>query len=146
MCTCMCTLYVYVHVYVCVYVYALTAQLAHAHVWCRCGPMVDLCTGPHLPNTGYLRTQAVNNLSRAFWRADVSKDPLQVCYTLGFSHSGAHLLINCRLACIPLHLLHLLLATGAFVIIRCYTDFPWLFAPVASACCSSVHSNHLLHM
>ena len=40
--------------------------------------MVDLCTGPHLPNTGYLKTQAVNNLSRAFWRADVSKDPLQV--------------------------------------------------------------------
>lgn len=47
-------------------------------VCCRCGPMVDLCTGPHLPNTGYLKTQAVNNLSRAFWRADVSKDPLQV--------------------------------------------------------------------
>lgn len=40
--------------------------------------MVDLCHGPHLPNTGYLKTQAVNNLSRAFWRADVSKDPLQV--------------------------------------------------------------------
>ena len=45
---------------------------------CRCGPMVDLCRGPHLPNTGYLKTQAVNNLSRAFWRADVTKDPLQV--------------------------------------------------------------------
>ena len=44
--------------------------------------MVDLCTGPHLPNTGYLKTQAVNNLSRAFWRADVSKDPLQVPLTL----------------------------------------------------------------
>ena len=46
---------------------------------CRCGPMVDLCHGPHLPNTGYLKTQAVNNLSRAFWRADVAKEPLQVC-------------------------------------------------------------------
>lgn len=41
--------------------------------------MVDLCHGPHLPNTDYLKTQAVNNLSRAFWRADVNKDPLQVC-------------------------------------------------------------------
>ena len=40
--------------------------------------MVDLCHGPHLPNTDYLKTQAVNNLSRAFWRADVNKDPLQV--------------------------------------------------------------------
>lgn len=42
--------------------------------------MVDLCHGPHLPNTGYLKTQAVNNLSRAFWRADVTKDPLQACH------------------------------------------------------------------
>ena len=42
--------------------------------------MVDLCHGPHLPNTGYLKTQAVNNLSRAFWRADVNKDPLQVSH------------------------------------------------------------------
>ena len=61
-------------------------------VSCRCGPMVDLCTGPHLPNTGYLKTQAVNNLSRAFWRADVSKDPLQVCHTLdstGGAKAGA---------------------------------------------------------
>ena len=46
--------------------------------WCRCGPMVDLCTGPHLPSTGFLKAQAVSNLSRAFWRADAKKDPLQV--------------------------------------------------------------------
>ncbi|DBB09859.1 TPA: hypothetical protein ACH3X3_001472 [Trebouxia sp. C0006] len=50
----------------------------------RCGPMVDLCHGPHLPNTGYLKTQAVNNLSRAFWRADVNKDPLQRVYGITF--------------------------------------------------------------
>ena len=47
--------------------------------------MVDLCHGPHLPNTGYLKTQAVNNLSRAFWRADVTKDPLQVRPALCFA-------------------------------------------------------------
>lgn len=48
--------------------------------WCcnRCGPMVDLCHGPHLPNTGYLKTAAVNAFNRAFWRADVNKEPLQV--------------------------------------------------------------------
>ena len=40
--------------------------------------MVDLCTGPHLPSTGFLKAQAVSNLSRAFWRADAKKDPLQV--------------------------------------------------------------------
>ena len=40
--------------------------------------MVDLCTGPHLPNTGYLKAAAVHSLSRAFWRADVTREPLQV--------------------------------------------------------------------
>ncbi len=44
----------------------------------RCGPMVDLCTGPHLPNTGYLKAAAVHSMSRAFWRADVKREPLQV--------------------------------------------------------------------
>ncbi len=45
--------------------------------------MVDLCHGPHLPNTGYLKASAVNAFNRAFWRADVNKEPLQVgalCY------------------------------------------------------------------
>jgi threonyl-tRNA synthetase len=44
----------------------------------RCGPMVDLCHGPHLPNTGYLKASAVNAFNRAFWRADITKEPLQV--------------------------------------------------------------------
>ncbi len=30
----------------------------------RVGPMVDLCTGPHLPNTGYFKAAAVTNTSR----------------------------------------------------------------------------------
>ena len=45
--------------------------------------MVDLCTGPHLPSTGFLKAQAVSNLSRAFWRADAKKDPLQVRHPNG---------------------------------------------------------------
>ena len=44
----------------------------------RCGPMVDLCHGPHLPNTGLLRASAVSAMNRAFWRADVNREPLQV--------------------------------------------------------------------
>ena len=39
---------------------------------------VDLCHGPHLPNTGYLKASAVNAFNRAFWRADVNKEHLQV--------------------------------------------------------------------
>ncbi|KAK9814754.1 hypothetical protein WJX72_010977 [[Myrmecia] bisecta] len=50
----------------------------------RCGPMVDLCHGPHVPNTGYLKTVAVGNMSRAFWRADVTKEPLQRVYGVTF--------------------------------------------------------------
>ena len=52
--------------------------------------MVDLCTGPHLPSTGFLKAQAVSNLSRAFWRADAKKDPLQVRQlTVTKAHSSA---------------------------------------------------------
>jgi threonyl-tRNA synthetase len=46
----------------------------------RCGPMVDLCHGPHLPNTGLLRASAVSAMNRAFWRADVNREPLQVTF------------------------------------------------------------------
>ena len=48
----------------------------------RCGDMVDLCRGPHLPNTGYLKTAMVGALNRAFWRGDTKKEPLQVAWLL----------------------------------------------------------------
>lgn len=50
----------------------------------RCGPMVDLCRGPHVPNTSYLKAVAVTNASRAFWRGDTSKDGLQRVYGVTF--------------------------------------------------------------
>jgi hypothetical protein len=50
----------------------------------RCGPMVDLCTGPHLPSTGYLKACGVTNMSRAFWRADVHKEALMRVYAITF--------------------------------------------------------------
>eukprot|EP00210_Caulerpa_lentillifera_P003105 g2967.t1 len=50
----------------------------------RCGPMVDLCTGPHLPTTEPIKAISVNSASRAFWRADVSKEPLQRVYGVTF--------------------------------------------------------------
>lgn len=50
----------------------------------RVGPMVDLCTGPHLPNSGYLKSVAITNMSRAMWRADASKEPLQRVYGITF--------------------------------------------------------------
>jgi len=50
----------------------------------RCGPMVDLCTGPHLPNTGYLKAAKVTSASCAFWRADANKEALQRVYGITF--------------------------------------------------------------
>ena len=38
---------------------------------------VDLCHGPHLPNTGLLRASAVAAMNRAYWRANVNQEPLQ---------------------------------------------------------------------
>jgi threonyl-tRNA synthetase len=50
----------------------------------RNGPMVDLCTGPHVPNTGYLKVAAVTQASRAYWRADAKKEQLQRVYGVTF--------------------------------------------------------------
>eukprot|EP00879_Flechtneria_rotunda_P012639 GHRR01013197.1.p1 GENE.GHRR01013197.1~~GHRR01013197.1.p1 ORF type:complete len:660 (+),score=195.59 GHRR01013197.1:108-1982(+) len=50
----------------------------------RVGPMVDLCSGPHLPNSSFVKAVSVFNVSRAFWRADVAKEPLQRVYAITF--------------------------------------------------------------
>jgi threonyl-tRNA synthetase len=50
----------------------------------KCGPMVDLCHGPHVPNTGMLKAVAINSMSRAFWRANVNNDHLQRVYGITF--------------------------------------------------------------
>lgn len=40
--------------------------------------MVDLCRGPHVPNTGVLKEMAAGALTSAFWRGDAAKASLQV--------------------------------------------------------------------
>lgn len=50
----------------------------------RCGPMVDLCCGPHVPSTGLLKAAAVTACSRAFWRGDVKREGLQRVYAITF--------------------------------------------------------------
>mmetsp|Transcript_9084 Transcript_9084/g.26054 ORF Transcript_9084/g.26054 Transcript_9084/m.26054 type:complete len:718 (+) Transcript_9084:353-2506(+) len=50
----------------------------------RVGPMVDLCSGPHVPDTSILKAVALTSCSRAFWRADTSKDALQRVYAITF--------------------------------------------------------------
>lgn len=55
----------------------------------RVGPMVDLCTGPHVPHTGMLKAVAVTSASRAHWRADVTREPLQRVYGITFPEDKA---------------------------------------------------------
>ncbi|MDR1432406.1 MAG: threonine--tRNA ligase [Propionibacteriaceae bacterium] len=40
----------------------------------------DLCRGPHVPHTGYLRAMAITRNSAAYWRGDQSKESLQRVY------------------------------------------------------------------
>lgn len=45
---------------------------------------MDLCSGPHLPNTSYLKAIAVNACNRAYWRGDTKREGLQRVYAITF--------------------------------------------------------------
>ena len=53
----------------------------------RQGDFVDLCAGPHIPNTGRLKANAVKLLSAtgAYWRGDSNNKMLQRIYGTAFS-------------------------------------------------------------
>ncbi len=48
----------------------------------KLGDFVDLCRGPHVPNTSFLSVDAfrLTNVSGAYWRGDSSRDMLQRIY------------------------------------------------------------------
>jgi len=50
----------------------------------RCGPLIDLCMGPHLPNTGRVKAFAAVKTSSANWLGQVTNDPLQRIYGIAF--------------------------------------------------------------
>jgi threonyl-tRNA synthetase len=50
----------------------------------RCGPLVDLCMGPHLPNTGRIKAFAAHKSSSTNWLGQVTNDPLQRVYGIAF--------------------------------------------------------------
>lgn len=50
----------------------------------RCGDLVDLCTGPHLPNTGRVKAFKVMKNSSAYWLANSNNDSLQRIYGVTF--------------------------------------------------------------
>merc|ERR1711871_1478266 len=50
----------------------------------RCGPLIDLCMGPHVPNTGKVKAFATVKSSSTNWLGQVTNDPLQRLYGISF--------------------------------------------------------------
>jgi len=48
------------------------------------GDFTDLCRGPHLPHTGFIKAFKLMKVSGAYWRADQSKAQLQRIYGTAF--------------------------------------------------------------
>ncbi len=50
----------------------------------RCGPLIDLCRGPHVLNTGKVTAMTITRNSSAYWGGDSSKPQLQRVYGIAF--------------------------------------------------------------
>lgn len=48
------------------------------------GDFIDLCRGPHVPDTGLLRFTKLTKLSGSYWRGDATKDQLTRVYGISF--------------------------------------------------------------
>jgi len=48
------------------------------------GDFIDLCRGPHLPNTGKIKAFRLTKISSAYWRGDSNKQQLQRIYGISF--------------------------------------------------------------
>jgi threonyl-tRNA synthetase len=50
----------------------------------RCGPLIDLCMGPHVPHTGKIKAFAATKSSSTNWLGQTDNDPLQRIYGIAF--------------------------------------------------------------
>ncbi|KAJ1872803.1 threonyl-tRNA synthetase [Coemansia sp. RSA 990] len=50
----------------------------------RCGPLIDLCRGPHVPTTGSITAFAVLKNSASYFLGDANNDSLQRVYGISF--------------------------------------------------------------
>ncbi len=48
------------------------------------GEFIDLCRGPHLPSTGYVKAFKLLSVSGSYWRGDETKSRLQRIYGISF--------------------------------------------------------------
>ncbi|KAJ3304711.1 threonyl-tRNA synthetase [Kappamyces sp. JEL0829] len=50
----------------------------------RCGPLIDLCYGPHIPHTGKIKAFKVTKNSASYFLGDAKNDSLQRVYGISF--------------------------------------------------------------
>ncbi|KAK6132124.1 hypothetical protein DH2020_034115 [Rehmannia glutinosa] len=50
----------------------------------RCGPLVDLCRGPHIPNTSFVKAFSCLKASSAYWRGNKDRESLQRVYGISY--------------------------------------------------------------
>src|SRR5699024_7190809 len=50
------------------------------------GEFIDLCRGPHLPSTGFIKAFKLTRVSGAYWRGDSDNDVLQRVYGVAFKN------------------------------------------------------------
>eukprot|EP00055_Hartaetosiga_balthica_P002883 m.5644 g.5644 ORF g.5644 m.5644 type:complete len:735 (+) comp2444_c0_seq1:214-2418(+) len=50
----------------------------------RCGPLIDLCRGPHIAHTGKVKAFAVTKNSSAYWEGNADAECLQRIYAISF--------------------------------------------------------------
>ncbi|XP_021809314.1 threonine--tRNA ligase, mitochondrial 1-like [Prunus avium] len=60
----------------------------------RCGPLVDLCRGPHIPNASFVKAFQCLKASAAYWRGNKDRESLQRVYGISYpdkKHVQAHI-------------------------------------------------------
>ncbi|GAV08943.1 hypothetical protein RvY_18561 [Ramazzottius varieornatus] len=50
----------------------------------RCGPLIDLCRGPHVRNTGKVKSMQITKSSACYWAGDSNAESLQRIYGISF--------------------------------------------------------------
>ncbi|QUC18241.1 uncharacterized protein UV8b_02482 [Ustilaginoidea virens] len=55
----------------------------------RCGPLIDLCRGPHVPNTGNIKAFSVLRNSAAYWLGDSKNESVQRIAGISFPDKTA---------------------------------------------------------
>ena len=63
----------------------------------RCGPLIDLCRGPHVPHTGRIKAFEIMKNSASYFLGDAKNDSLQRIYGVSFPDKKVRLALTSAL-------------------------------------------------